>query len=84
LDPVPPPPSQPNYANVEQGYIALIDKRGMPFWAFRIKDEYKYSATSPVVPDNTYCTYVRHMKLMDGDYVFAGCNVWRTDLPSSP
>jgi hypothetical protein len=80
--PAPPaPPPQHAFAAVEQGYIALIDKRGMPFWAFRIKDEFKYSATSPVIPENTYCNYVRHMKLSDNiDYVFVGCNGWRTDL----
>ena len=54
----------------------------MPFWAFRIKDEFKFSAALPIVPENTYCTYIRHMKLIDGDYVFAGCNVWRPDLNS--
>lgn len=83
LPPSPPPaPTPHSFSNVEQGYVALIDKRGMPFWAFRIKDEFKYSATSPTVPENTYCTYVRHMKLMDGEFVFLGCNVWRTDLNS--
>ena len=54
----------------------------MPFWAFRIKDEFKYTAGLPIVPESTYCTYIRHMKLIDGDFVFAGCNVWRTDLNS--
>lgn len=84
--PAPPaaPPQHPySTANVEQGYVALIDKRGMPLWAFRIKDEFRFSATAPVIPENTYCTFVRHMKLSDNiDYAFVGCNGWRTDLNS--
>ena len=78
------PPQHPySTANVEQGYVALIDKRGMPLWAFRIKDEFRFSAAAPVVPENTYCTFVRHMKLSDNiDYAFVGCNGWRTDLNS--
>jgi hypothetical protein len=61
---------------VQQGYIALIDKRGMPFWVYKIKDEQK----TGTVPDHTLCTYARHVKLLDNDYIFAGCNVWRSDL----
>lgn len=50
----------------------------MPFWAFKVKDEQKANA----IPDHTLCTYARHVRLTDDDYVFAGCNVWRTDLIS--
>jgi hypothetical protein len=33
------PPYGESGSNVQNGYLALLDKRGMPFWVFRVKDE---------------------------------------------
>ena len=42
-------------STIQNGYLALLDKRGMPFWVFRVKDEQKTGTA-----DNTFCSFIRH------------------------
>ena len=40
--------------SVKQGYFALIDQVGVPYWIFSIKDVFN------AIPTSNVCTYIRH------------------------
>ena len=58
---------------VRQGYFALIDQVGVPYWIFSIRDVFNTNPTSNV------CTYIRHQQIATVDYAFVMCNVIRFD-----
>ena len=41
----------------QQGYIALIDQKGSPYWIYMVKDN---TLASNSVPFSNVCTYLRH------------------------
>ncbi len=60
--------------NTQQGYIAMMDQKGKPYWIYMIKDN-----TNTL---SNICTFIKYQQttIDSVDYVFAMCNVLRFDL----